>query len=544
MSWGGSVIHELAGSTDDVHVTADVCIVGGGTAGLFLAKRLRSHGLHVVILEGGARLARPPSESGHRCSQVGITYRGAESGRSFGLGGTSVLWGGQLLSLTPADVGPRPHAGFPSWPVAHDEIQAYMPAVLAELGLPGEIPGDPNADGSLATRHFPGLQSFAPDFTLRLSAWLPFARRNFAQAFRDTVEKDEHVDAWLDANVVSIDAEADDRGWSVRRIVARSGTGRQLNVSSRLYVLAAGALESTRLLLHYDEATRGAISGKGAPLGRHFADHLSATCGRFHCRDWHRFNLGVAPLFANGIMRTPRLELSGATQTSLSLSSAYTHFTFVTHGDTGFDVVRNFLRRRQGERQSMGISPSMLGRVVGDVSSMAYWRYAKGRLWIPRQAAVLLQVDIEQRPNPDSRISLDTARDEFGRRRLVIDWKITDDDLRTVRETARLTAEAWDRCSLRDTASLTLAPEATGDDFASLYDVYHPTGALRMGTNAQDSVVDPMLRVWGTENLYVSTTAVFPSAGSANPGLVHLALTARLADHLAAQATQRVLAPA
>jgi choline dehydrogenase-like flavoprotein len=54
-----------------------------------------------------------------------------------------------------------------------------------------------------------------------------------------------------------------------------------------------------------------------------------------------------------------------------------------------------------------------------------------------------------------------------------------------------------------------------------------------MGNTTANSVVDRHLRVWALDNGYISSTAVFPSAGSANPGLMHLALTARLAEHIA-----------
>lgn len=533
------MIHDLGAAPEDVSLEADVCIVGGGTAGLFLARRLQSSGMSVVVLEAGGEAARSPAERDERCVQHGIRYRGAESGRSFGLGGTSVLWGGQLLALTAADVAARPHCEFPGWPVASEEIGKYVPAVLADLGLAGLLPGEPTADAGLVARHYGPLQSFGPGFTLRLSAWLPFATRNFAQAFRDMIRDDDRVAVWLHATVVAIETEPAGDGLKVRRIEARTLGGRRLHVAARFFVLAAGAVETTRMLLAYDAATSASIGGAGAPLGRYFADHLSVTCGRFQCRDWRRFNLGVAPIFTQGIMRTPRLELDAATQKALGLSSAYAHFTFVTHGDTGFDVVRNVLRSRQGERRSLGLSPAMIGTVAKDVSAMVWWRYARRRLWIPRQADVLLQVDIEQRPNPASRITLDSSRDAFGRQRAAIDWKITPEDMETVRETARLAADAWRRCSLRDTAALTLAAEATGEDFAALYDVYHPTGALRMGASRHHSVVDANLRLWQTQNMYVCTTATFPSAGSANPGLVHLALTARLAAHLGAKARRQ-----
>ncbi len=58
-----------------------------------------------------------------------------------------------------------------------------------------------------------------------------------------------------------------------------------------------------------------------------------------------------------------------------------------------------------------------------DVAQMAYWRFGRRRLWIPRQAAVLLQVDIEQVPNAASRLYLADDRDAHGRRRLVVDWR-------------------------------------------------------------------------------------------------------------------------
>jgi choline dehydrogenase-like flavoprotein len=439
-----------------------------------------------------------------------------------------------MLSLTAADIEARPYAGFPAWPVAGPEIGRFIPGVLADLGLGGQLPGDADSDAAVAARHYRALQSFGPGFSVRLSAWLPFKTRNFAHAFRGILDDDVRARVWLNSNVVAIEAIPGFGGWEVQRIHARTPSGRRLQASARFFVLAAGALETTRLLLHYDESTQGSLVGAGVPLGRHFSDHLSVTCGRFRCHDWRVFNLGVAPVFIRGVMRTPRLELSPATQESLHLSSAYAHFTFITRGDTGFDVVRNLLRTRQGERRELGLSPARIGRVVGDVSQMCWWRYARRRLWIPRRADVLLQVDVEQRPNPDSRIVLDESRDALGLRRLIIDWRITAEETRAVRETTRLAAAAWRNCALGSTATLELADEANSDDFTALYDVYHPTGALRMGASANQSVVNPDLRVWHSRNLYLSTTGVFPSAGSANPGLMHLALTARLADHLVA----------
>jgi choline dehydrogenase-like flavoprotein len=45
-------------------------------------------------------------------------------------------------------------------------------------------------------------------------------------------------------------------------------------------------------------------------------------------------------------------------------------------------------------------------------------------------------------------------------------------------------------------------------------------------------VVDPDSRVFGTDNLYIAGSSVFPTMGYANPTLTIVQMTLRLADHL------------
>ena len=231
-------------------------------------------------------------------------------------------------------------------------------------------------------------------------------------------------------------------------------------------------------------------------------------------------------------MRTLRLEFSAAAQKRYQITSSCAHFPFVTNGQTGFDMVRNVLRRRQGELLANHLSRSMLGRVVHDVSAMAFWRFIRRRLWIPREADLFLQVNAEQTPNRNSRLFLSLQRDINGRRRLAIDWRIQEDDIRIIRIVAERFASAWQKSSLAHIADLHLTMPRNLDAFETPYDVYHPIGTLRMGLTERDGVVDKNLRIWPIDNTYVSSTAVFPSEGSANPGLTQLALTARLAEHI------------
>ena len=53
-----------------------------------------------------------------------------------------------------------------------------------------------------------------------------------------------------------------------------------------------------------------------------------------------------------------------------------------------------------------------------------------------------------------------------------------------------------------------------------------------MGLDPATSVVDEDARVHGMEGLYVAGSSIFPTPGHANPTLMIVALSIRLADHL------------
>jgi choline dehydrogenase-like flavoprotein len=63
----------------------------------------------------------------------------------------------------------------------------------------------------------------------------------------------------------------------------------------------------------------------------------------------------------------------------------------------------------------------------------------------------------------------------------------------------------------------------------------HHCGTTRMHDDPKRGVVDRECRVHGVANMYVAGSSVFPTVGFANPTLTLVALSLRLADHLAAE---------
>ena len=60
----------------------------------------------------------------------------------------------------------------------------------------------------------------------------------------------------------------------------------------------------------------------------------------------------------------------------------------------------------------------------------------------------------------------------------------------------------------------------------------HHIGTTRMGTDPRTSVVDADGRIHSVDNLYISSSAIFPTSSQANPTLSIVAFALRLAAHL------------
>ena len=191
------------GSTE---VETQVCIIGAETAGIFLAQELRKISIRVALLETGDEVARSAKSVSQHCIQKGVLYRGANYGRSFGLGGTSALWGGQLMPLARSDMAARPEVGLDPWPIDYSDVAAHFGRVKQQLGLPLEANGESR---ETLLRHFPLLSELNDDFELRLSSWLPFRTRNFGKAFADELRTDMGLEVWLNASVTGFKQSSD-----------------------------------------------------------------------------------------------------------------------------------------------------------------------------------------------------------------------------------------------------------------------------------------------------------------------------------------------
>lgn len=489
-----SQIVDLDEAAADEAVEVDVAIVGSGAGGAAAARQLTSRGLAVVILETGGFYRRPDfvgsvvarsaplySAFGTQ-STLGNTSILLPTGKA--VGGTTVINSGTCLRAPPWVL--RDWAWLHGAPMSEQELEPWFKAVEAWLDVqPAKQPalGEParivarGAD-ALGIAHGP-LRRNAPDCDGQGTCCFGCPTGAKRSAEISLLPAALKAGAMVYAHATVGEVEAGDAG---AQVVATSPHGRKLTVKARAVIVAAGSLETPRLL-----RASGVSHGW---LGRNLSIHLAA---------------GAMALFPFDVKMDEAIPqgygLEGLREQGLLFEGAGTPFEVTAMGLEllGAPLVETMESYRRMLTYGFNIRDESRGAV----------RYGP-------QGQPLVTYNLG---------SKDVAQVRFGMRVLV--------DLLVRGGAERVFPPVrWAPVVPASVASRALdsRPLRAGD--LSLT-AYHPLGTARMGMDAAKSVVDLDLRVRGVKNVLVCDGSVLPSSIGANPQVTIMALAARAADRLA-----------
>jgi choline dehydrogenase-like flavoprotein len=506
----------------------DLCIVGAGAAGLALAAEFLGDMRRVVVLESGLHQPDEYHTALNVVESSGLRHDGASEGRVRAFGGTTRSWGGQLVPMRPSEVTARPWLGIGAWPVTLEELQPYYRRAERLLRTEG-----PPYDESLWPRL--GLQP--PPFDgdrlcVRFSQWASLGRRNFAVLWRRQFARSQNVHVLLGATAVAVRSSV--VGAHCEAIEIRARSGRTASIRARRFVIACGGIENARLLLASPGSDGTNIANRSGTLGRFFQDHVSYAAGEILPRERRRFQAIFDPRYIGNTMYSVKLEPTDASMRSHGWLNAMGHVAFQIPDSLGWLEVRRLLRALQSGRVQPPSFDETLAIARGSLalSKLAIARFTQRRRRSPATGRIMLMVDCEQAPNPESRITLDGHADALGVSRARLDWRVGELERRTLLEFARLLAREFERLGL---GQVRLASEPSfhaRDELGAARDIFHHMGTTRMSRTPDSGVTRPDLRCHDVDNLFVVGSSVFPTSGIANPTFTIIALALRLADHL------------
>jgi len=527
------------------HLDADIVIIGAGAAGITIARHFAGKSKRVIVLESGGVAYDDKIQSLYQGSRAGIDVGPPlDASRLRFFGGSTNHWTGWCRPLEPSDFEKRSDWPESGWPIRRTDLDPYYKkaAVLCQLGTIA-------FDDVDFWQHRPGgkkikLLPFKAEL-LRSAIFEVSPSTRFGEAYGPALKAASNVNVVLDATVLELTLapghHVDQGQKHIGNIVVRSLDGKPFTTSARAVVVAAGGIESARLLLLSDKVHPRGAGNEHDLVGRYFMDHvwLNANCYVHFSHAgldlpvyFDQLKIGDARLFAAITPSRQLLEREhiGAFRLWMNPSSAPTEGIDAAHS-----VAQAFAHGRFPDHFMTHLG-SMLADidVLADAAYKSLFRTNKG--WISSDpnapnAGAWIDLNFEQRPNRESRVLLGNDRDMFGQRRVRLDWRLSDTDRRTATRALEVAAQEFGRMGVgRARINFDLS---NGSSWPSnMISSCHHTGTARMSDDPHMGVVDANCRVHSVDNLFVAGSAVFPTAGYANPTLTIVALAQRLAEHL------------
>jgi choline dehydrogenase-like flavoprotein len=530
-------------------VHADVCVIGSGPAGITIAKELSRRSIKVCMLAGGAREYEEQVQSLYDATTSGDPYLSPLENRRRQLGGTSNMWvvklpgrrlGVRLAKFDALDFEKREWVSNSGWPFSLEEIEPFYDRAQA-IWEAGPNRYDHEA---WATQE---AQPFPVDPELMQTVMFQFAEKAVFDDFgRNGLEQDENVEIWVNGHAVELIGE---RG--VTNLRCKATSGESFEVRARVYVVAAGAVESTRILL----AANGANGiGTSGALGLYYMDHLIVSSG--HLTPSSNAGFSEAALYdLRRVRGTPiqgALSFSEEAQRHHQLLNAqialmpqpnyprlYALLAFKQLGESvlqrrfGAQMLRDL---RVALSHPAHVAMAVYDNVTKNVSlAQGYGKGGWSSLKRPgrRYERFELMTVSEQAPDPDNRITLSPDRDALGMRQAHVHWSRGSQTLECLGRARGVIKRALEG------AGVGAVDLERGSDFATATNpqgTAHNMGATRMHGDPTRGVVDSNCKVHGVDNLFVASSSVFPTGSHANPTLTIVALSIRLGDRLVERA--------
>ncbi|MFY0611942.1 MAG: hypothetical protein JXQ99_10490 [Hyphomicrobiaceae bacterium] len=473
----------------------------------------RATGKSVICLESGGAHQEAETHPLNEVVHLASPYVGAATGRFRCLGGTSTRWGGALIPFQAADLASD------DWPLSLADLEPYLLDVESLFDLE---PG-PYCDTS-----FPF--DLGKVHVNRLAKWPAFRKRNVVDLVGEDSRRLENLNIWLGATVVEVRVGPNGEGVMLQ---ARSLAGDRLRVSASRLIIAAGAIETTRLALLINQQNRDAITTPSPRLGQYFSDHISMGIAEIKPRRLKALNKIIGFRFSDGgSMRNIRFELSGDAAARKQLPPCFMDVRFDLQRAGGFDALREIYRTIQKQQLPSFRSVCNLIGHLPWLMRAVWWRFVHRRLLFPEGSRLVAHTVIAQVPVAGNYIALSqTKRDPLGVPLAEINWRISDADVDNLSSAARLFEETWTGSELANYGTWQQLPPGTSADTVQKPDAFlHPTGSTRMAWDAADGVVDRDLCLFSLPQIQLLSTSVLPTAGGTNPTMMVMLLALRCVD--------------
>jgi choline dehydrogenase-like flavoprotein len=491
-------------------IEGDICIIGAGAAGISMAMELNHSKYKVILLEGGGFEYDDKVQELYAGKTTGVPYFPLKAIRLHYFGGTTGHWAGFCSTFDEIDFKKRdwvPHSG---WPITKKDLDPFYERAHPIIDL-----GPYRYDVEYWQQQNPDRKPLPLNEKIVWNKMWQFSPpTRFGTKYREPIVNSKNIHLYTYANVVDI--KANDNVSAIREVTVKNYAGKQHTVKAKYFVLACCSVQNARLLLASNSQAAKGIGNDNDLVGRFFMEHLEMKSAELWLKEADALKFYMWPGFG-AIKARAELAISEELQTKYKILNGTASLVPLLQGKTSKPFIDMYKEEKNKTDFKRGHDTSV----------------HLNKNDAPKDLSYMFNTRIEQSPNPNSRVTLDTEKDSLGVPRAMLNWDLTPLEKRSMRKIYEIIGQELGRISkgrvrlfdyLRDENDNSW-PKLTGGG-------WHHMGTTRMSDDPKQGVVDANCKVHGINNLFVAGSSCYVTAAAPNPTLTLIALTLRLSDHV------------
>jgi len=501
-----------------METSPDIVIIGSGIGGSTVASGLAASGASILILEAGDHIADRPEnrdqraifQRGHfRPKEMWYEHGGEpfNPGNYYNVGGNSKFYGAVLVRYRREDFLEMKHREgvSPAWPFPYEELEPWYSRAEQLFQVRGALGQDPTEPHHSEPYPFPpvpeepaiadvraklqanGMHTYSLPLGIDIDKWLAKAKTPWdahPNSFDGKMDAEttalayallhQTVKLHIKSRVTRLETSPDG---SRIETVHYQQNGEAKSVSPKLVILAAGAVQSSVLLLRSaNDRFKSGLANSSDQVGRNFMNHNSSAI------------LAISPFYRNDSIY----------QKTFGFNDFY-----LSDGAGGPPLGNVQLLGRVSGTILKANMPSVPEWLLSQISAHAIDFYAMS----------------EDIPHPESRIMVDGDK-------IVLKWHRTNWD-------AHLDLVRKLKGELKKAGFPIVLSRPFDKRTPS-----HQCGTVKMGNDPATSPLDTWCRSYDHQNLFVVDASCLPTSAAVNPALTVAAQALRVADHLTAKELQ------
>ncbi|MCR8924111.1 GMC family oxidoreductase [Dasania sp. GY-MA-18] len=514
---------------EEVKTECELCIVGGGVAGIVLANELSSAFSSIVVIESGSQDYNAQAQELYEAESQHEQIPNPLYSRLRMLGGSSNHWENNTSPFSPLDFEKRDWIKNSGWPLGFEELSDYYKKAGWYCGV-----GDDGYDQNYWSKKLEKNDLAAGSQVLKtqISKYaVPPVR--FFQQHGDVLINSNNITVYTGLNLVDIIYNKNNKDVELAKAINTGGN--ELSVSAKIFIFCLGGIENARMMLVFNDKYDNQLGNQGDSVGRYFMEHPTPRAAQLLADSPERYSfyLGeetgdklVAGYFSleESVVRseqTTNLRMPLHPSTEYMLSDGISSYHILSDAIAKGDVPENFGQHLLNLTADIDLVAEAVSRKKFQKSLFDYSKNFAG---------FQMPMMMEQTPHRDNRIRLGSKKDKMGISKLKIDWELKESDKAMVWKTLELAANEIGALDIgRMRLLYERASRIWGDQLGFSQ---HHMGTTRMAENPDNGVVDKYHRVFGTNNLFMGGSSVFSTGGHVAPTLTIVAMTIRLADYI------------